>query len=133
MPHFFLMNDSEMREADVLQLRARLHIRSFWTLMQHGKPAHGISILYDAFESAVHRFSLIHTPDIPSALLTRGTQAYKYLEQNGFVTNDFGIESFDNLATRAVKADFDTLNPDFEERGSCIYSPHFSHETKGDF
>ena len=114
MPHFFLMNESEMREADALQLRARLHIRSFWTLMQHGKFAHGISVLYDAFESAVRRFSLIHAPDIPPELLTRGIQAYKHLSQNGFITHTFDIESFDALVARALKADFDTMNHDFD-------------------
>ena len=114
MPHFFLMNESEMPEADALQLRARLHIRSFWTLMQHGKFAHGISILYDAFENAVHRFSLIHAPDISAGLRTRSTQAYKYLAQNGFVANDFDVDSFNNLVERALKDNFDAMNPDFD-------------------
>ena len=114
MPHFFLMNESEMREADALQLRARLHIRSFWTLMQHGKFAHGISVLYDAFENAVYRFCLIHAPDIPPKLLTQEIQAYKFLSQNGFISNTFDIESFDKLVADALKADFDAMNHNFD-------------------
>ena len=114
MPHFFLMNESEMQETDALRLRARLHIRSFWTLMHHDKFAHGISILYDAFEKAVHRFSLIHAPDIPPRLLPQGIQAYKYLSQNGLITKKFDIESFDKLVTSALKADFDTMNQNFD-------------------
>ena len=114
MPHFFLMDESEMQETDALQLRARLHIRSFWTLMRHGKFAHGITILYDAFESAVRRFMLLYASDIPAEFLERPTQTYKYLTQNGLIQHDFDFVSFENLVTNALKPDFDKTNPGFD-------------------
>ena len=114
MPHFFLMNESEMQETDALQLRARLHIRSFWTLMRHGKFAHGISTIYDAFESAVRRFSLLYAPDLPSEFLNRATQVYKYLIQTGLISFYFNLESFESLVRKALEPDFNKMNPDFD-------------------
>lgn len=114
MPHFFLMDELEMEETDALQLRARLHIRSFWTLMRHGKYAHGITILYDAFESAVRRFRLLYAPNVPTEFLDRVTLVYKYLVQDRLIKYNFDLESFENLVTRALKSDFDKVNPDFD-------------------
>lgn len=114
MPHFFLMDESGLKETDALQLRARLHIRSFWTLMRHGKYAHGITILYDAFESAVRRFRLLYASKVPTEFLDRPTLVYKYLVQDGLVKYNFDLESFEDLVTRALKPDFDKVNQDFD-------------------
>jgi hypothetical protein len=103
-----------MEEEEALQLRARLHIRSFWTLMRHGKYAHGIATLYDGFDSAVHRFSLRYAPDVPTEFRDWGTRVYKYLALNGLVTCDFDLKSFEDLLTRALEPDFDDMNPDFD-------------------
>jgi hypothetical protein len=116
MPHFFLMNESEMQKPEALQLRARLHIRSFWTLMQYGKFAHGITILYDAFECAVHRFILLNIPDMPRKFLEQTSQAYTCLKQNGLIKSDFELESFENLVASALQSDFDQTNPDFDSQ-----------------
>ena len=114
MPHFILMKDKELPEADALKLRARLHIRAFWTLMRHGRHAQGIITLYDGFESAVRSYSIRHKLQVPTEFREWGTRVYKYLARSGFVTNDIHIESFENLMTRALEPDFDEMNPDFD-------------------
>jgi len=110
------MNESEMREIDAALLRARLHLRAFWTLMRHKKFAHGICALYDSLESAFHWFILSHDQIsyVPSQYIHSASQAYKILIESGLVKLDFDIESFENLLTRALKYDFDDKNPDFD-------------------
>jgi len=116
MPHFFLMNESEMQEADAALLRARLHIRSFWTLMRYRRFAHGICTLHDGFENALRWFILCHAPTlhVPNEPICWAPQAYRILAKNELVTLDFDIESFESLVTRALKSDFDEMNPDFD-------------------
>ena len=116
MPHFFLMNESEMQEADALLLRSRLHIRSFWTLMRYRKFAHGICTLHDGFKHALRWFILCHAPTIqvPDEPLRWTPQAYKILAESELVTLDFDINSFESLLNRALQDDFDERNPDFD-------------------
>lgn len=116
MPHFFLMNESEMQEADALLLRSRLHIRSFWTLMRYRKFAHGICTLHDGFKHALRWFILCHAPaiQVPNDPIRWTPQAYKILAESTLVTLDFDINSFESLLNRALKDDFDERNPDFD-------------------
>jgi hypothetical protein len=116
MPHFFLMDESEMQEADGARLRARLHIRAFWTLMQHKRFAHGVCALYDGFHHALRWFYLSHALELDvTDKSTRWThEIYKTVEQSELVTIDFDFESFEGLLAQALRADFDEMNPDFD-------------------
>ena len=116
MPHFFLMDESEMQEADGARLRARLHIRAFWTLMQHKSFAHGVCALYDGFHHALRWFYLSHAIELDvTDTSTRWThEIYRTVEQSELVTIDFDFESFEDLLAQALRSDFDEMNPNFD-------------------
>ena len=117
MPHFFLMDESEMQEANGARLRARLHIRSFWTLMQHKRFAQGVCALYDGFHHALRWFYMSHAPglDVTDDTSIRWThEIYRIVEQSELVILDFDFESFEGLLAQALRADFDEMNPDFD-------------------
>ena len=116
MPHFLLMDESEMQEAEAARLRARLHIRAFLLLMQHKRYAHGICTLYDGLHQALRWFHISHA----HALIVTEEEArwtheiFRIVEQSELVTIDFNFESFEGLLTEALKSDFDEMNPDFD-------------------
>ena len=117
MPHFFLMDESEMQEADAARLRARLHIRAFWTLMQHKRFAQGVCTLYDAFHHALRWFYMSHAHglDVTDDTSIRFThEMYRIVEQSELVTLDFDFESFEGLLAQALRVDFDEMNQDFD-------------------
>ncbi len=112
MPHFFLMDESEMQEADGARLRARLHIRAFWTLMQHKRFAQGVCTLYDGFHHALRWFYMSHAHglDVTDTSICWTHEIYRIVEQSELVTLDFDFESFEGLLAQALKADFDEIN-----------------------
>ena len=116
MPHFFLMNESEMQEADGARLRARLHIRAFWTLMQHKRFAQGVCTLYDGFHHALRWFYMSHALELDATdtSMCWTHEIYRIVEQSELVTLDFDFESFEGLLAQALRADFDEINADFD-------------------
>ena len=116
MPHFFLMDESEMQEADGARLRARLHIRAFWTLMQHKRFAQGVCTLYDGFHHALRWFYMSHALELDATdtSMCWTHEIYRIVEQSELVTLDFDFESFEGLLAQALRADFDEINADFD-------------------
>ncbi len=116
MPHFFLMDESEMQEADAARLRARLHIRAFWTLMQHKRFAQGVCTLYDGFHHALRWFymSHAHALNVTDTSIHFTHEIYRIVEQSELVTLDFDFESFEDILAQALRADFDEMNQDFD-------------------
>jgi hypothetical protein len=110
------MDESEMQEADAARLRARLHIRAFWTLMQHKRFAQGVCTLYDGFHHALRWFymSHVHGLDATDTSICWTHEIYRIVEQSELVTLDFDFESFEGLLAQALKADFDEMNADFD-------------------
>jgi hypothetical protein len=110
------MDESEMQEADGARLRARLHIRAFWTLMQHKRFAQGVCTLYDGFHHALRWFYMSHALelDVTDRSIRFTHEIYRIVEQSEFVTLDFDFESFEGLLAQALKVDFDEMNPDFD-------------------
>jgi hypothetical protein len=58
MPHFGLMDATQMREAEAELLRARLHIRGGNRRLRQGKDAAGIASLYDALIHSLRWYAL---------------------------------------------------------------------------
>jgi len=116
MPHFFLMNESEMQEADGARQRARLHIRAFQILMEHKKYAHGICTLFDGLHQALNWFYLSHASvlNVTEEDARWPHELFKIVEQSDIADINFDFESFENLLARALRSDFDKMNPDFD-------------------
>lgn len=116
MPHFFLMNESDMQEADGARQRARLHIRAFHVLMQHKRYAHGIATLFDGLHQALRWFYLRHAHVLNVTLDEElwSHEVFRIIEESDIVDINFNFESFENLMARALRSDFDEMNPDFD-------------------
>ena len=116
MPHFFLMDESKMQEADAARHRARLHIRAFHILMQHKRYAHGIVTLFDGLHQALKWFYLKHAHVLNVRLDEElwPHEMFRIIEESDIVDIDFDFESFEKLMTRALRSDFDKMNPDFD-------------------
>lgn len=116
MPHFFLMDESQMQVADASRLRSRLHIRAYLILMQHKRYADGICTLYDSLQYALRWFFISHADalDITGDEPLWPHEMFMILEQSELVPIDFDYQSFEDLLTRALKSDFDVMNPDFD-------------------
>lgn len=69
MPHFGLLDESSMDEADEALMRARLHIRGGRRRLAQGKGAAGVSALYDALLAGIRWFILSHRETVPFSLV----------------------------------------------------------------
>lgn len=58
MPHFGLVDEDHLSEADAALLRSKLHIRSAFRRRTEGKSHHAIATLFDALEYAVRWYIL---------------------------------------------------------------------------
>jgi hypothetical protein len=110
------MDESEMQEAEAARLRARLHIRAFLVLMQQKRYAHGICTLYDGLHHALRWFYLSHAHalEITEEEARWTHEIFRIVEQSELVTIDFNFISFEDLLARALRTDFDEMNPDFD-------------------
>ena len=116
MPHFFLMNESEMQEAEAARLRARLHIRAYLLLMQHKRYAHGICTQFDGLHQALRWFHISHAHalNITEEEARWTHEIFRIVEQSELVTINFNFKLFETLLAQALRSDFDEMNPDFD-------------------
>ena len=116
MPHFFLMNESEMQKADAARHRAWLHIRAFHILMQHKKYAHGICTLFDGLHQALRWFYLSHDQilNVTEEEARWPHELFEIVKHSDIVDINFDFESFEDLLAHALRSDFDEMNSDFD-------------------
>ncbi len=107
MPHFGFMDESRMTPGDAELLRTRLHLRAARRRFLQGKVSTGVSVLFDALNSALRWYVL--SPGRPTSLKVRpgedlndeGT-VFKTLVRSKVLDGKFDYGRFNLLTEDAV-------------------------------
>lgn len=106
MPHFGLMDESQMSPEAAALLRARLHLRGGRRRLQQGKLAAGIATIYDALVSAMRWYGLTHQGELG---LTGDVEAFEddrrlfgLLVEVGVLDVAFDFDRLESHMERAV-------------------------------
>lgn len=107
MPHFGLIDVTQMTEANAALLRVRLHLRGARRRFQRGMRAAGIASLYDALRHAMRWFILF--PEHRARLAIVGGEDFRddrtvfaRLVRGGVIDSAFDFDAFERLVERAL-------------------------------
>lgn len=115
MPHFGLMDESRMTPEEAELLRARLHIRAGRRRLRQGRVGTGISVMYDAFLSALRWYAA--SPERRATLGLPEGEGYDYerniwraLAGKGLAEGGPDFEAFEELSGHALEKDLSGLD-----------------------
>ena len=107
MPHYGLMDPTQMSEEDAALMRARLHIRGGKRRLQEGLKAAGIAALYDALLFGMHyylarqerceKIDLAENTDLWDAVALFHT-----LARTGIFDDPYAFDRFSLIVERAL-------------------------------
>jgi hypothetical protein len=106
MPHFGLMDETQMSPAAAALQRARLHVRGGRRRLRQGKLAAGISTIYDALVSAMRWYGLTHSRELGLAdhddALEDDRRLFGLLVRANVLDGGFEFDRLQSLMERAV-------------------------------
>ena len=114
MPHFGLMDETQMSKAEAALMRARLHIRGGKRRLSQNKVAAGLATLYDALLSAMRWYILSN--DLKDELagedeaLENDRVVYAIIKQANIIDNSLDFDKLQKMVDQSLAQNIQTLD-----------------------
>jgi hypothetical protein len=106
MPHFGLIDEGKLSEADAALLRCRLHLRGARRRFERGMLPAGIASLYDALQHAVRWYIMAPERraqlDLARADRLDDRELFQALVRGRVLASDFDFDEFESLVEMSL-------------------------------